>query len=112
MLLQFLLTGVLWIAFMIAARATDTDSEQCGANGCAEGDYYLDLNVANLRACEYNAFYLMYMSMSRASPSSASIDRGTLFRIICACSERFAMSSAPSPILREVFRVRCVKPFI
>jgi len=35
------------VGFMISARQGDVDSPVCNANGCANGDYYLDLNVAN-----------------------------------------------------------------
>ena len=34
-------------AFMIVARIGDTDSGCGGQNGCAQGDYYLDFNIAN-----------------------------------------------------------------
>lgn len=34
------------VGYMLLARFGDTDDATCGAGGCAEGDYFLDLNVA------------------------------------------------------------------
>ena len=33
------------VGYMVVARFGDPDSTACGAGGCAEGDYFLDLNV-------------------------------------------------------------------
>ncbi|MEM8962434.1 MAG: DUF1028 domain-containing protein [Acidobacteriota bacterium] len=35
------------VGFVLLARFGDTDDPTCNASGCADGDYYLDLNVAN-----------------------------------------------------------------
>lgn len=42
---QFLKSG--HIGYFIVARIGDTNDPTCNANGCADGDYFLDLNVAN-----------------------------------------------------------------
>ncbi len=34
------------IGYMLVARFGDADSASCGATGCAEGDYFLDHNIA------------------------------------------------------------------
>ncbi|MGE3166476.1 MAG: DUF1028 domain-containing protein [Planctomycetota bacterium] len=34
------------IGYLIVARSGDTDDASCDASGCADGDYYCDLNVA------------------------------------------------------------------
>ena len=34
------------VGFIISARANDTDDARCDTSGCAQGEYYLDINVA------------------------------------------------------------------
>lgn len=35
------------VGFLIVARFGDTDDAACTGNGCADGDYFLDINIAN-----------------------------------------------------------------
>ncbi len=35
------------VGFMIVARLGDTDDPACSSSGCADGDYFMDFNVAN-----------------------------------------------------------------
>ncbi|MEM7586378.1 MAG: DUF1028 domain-containing protein [Acidobacteriota bacterium] len=43
------------VGFLIVARFGDTDDAACTAGGCADGDYFLDFNVANQTAVDPDA---------------------------------------------------------